>query len=178
MSAVKKSTRRFVNAKASSTVQRSPPSRMPTESASQMRGRLRPISHGDSFPPGFDTSGLGPVASDAILDHMEAQSAHPPYSPLLTQCLAALRKHETELHQRGVLHAWIFGSVARGDYDQESDVDVIVQVDYKVFPDLAGLFDLEEQFSQEFGRSVDVVSLGGLKSPKHDHIRREMVFAF
>jgi hypothetical protein len=25
---------------------------------------------------------------------------------------------------------------------------------------------------------VDVVSMGGLKSPKHDHIRKEMVFAF
>ena len=111
---------------------------------------------------------------------MEATSAHPgsPYSPMLTKCLETLRERESELRARGVLHAAIFGSVARGEDDEKSDVDVIVQVDYKVFAGFSGLFDLEEEFSREFGRSVDVVTMGGLKSPKHDHIRKEMVMAF
>jgi len=89
-----------------------------------------------------------------------------------------LRARKTELHARGIVHAAIFGSVARGEDDEESDVDVIVQVDPKVFPDIAALFDFEEEFSRAFGRSVDVVPMGGLKSPKHDRIRREMIMAF
>jgi predicted nucleotidyltransferase len=111
---------------------------------------------------------------------MEAESAHqgPPYSPLLAQCLTTFRALESDLHKRGVLHLGIFGSVARGDYGEESDVDVIVQVDYQVFHGLVGLLELEDEFSQVLGRSVDVVSMGGLKSPKHDHIRKEMVLAF
>jgi predicted nucleotidyltransferase len=91
---------------------------------------------------------------------MEAESTHPLRSQLLTKCLETLLAHKTELQARGVLHAAIFGSVARGDDDEKSDLD------------------LEEEFSREFGRSVDIVTMGGLKSPKHDHIRREMVMAF
>jgi predicted nucleotidyltransferase len=111
---------------------------------------------------------------------MEAKSvSHIPYrSPLLAKCLEMLRAREAELHARGVVHAAILGSVARGEDDEKSDVDVIVQVDPKVFPDFAALFDLEEEFSRDLGRSVDVVPMGGLKSPKHDRIRKEMVFAF
>lgn len=56
---------------------------------------------------------------------------------MLTKCLETLRERESELRARGVLHAAIFGSVARGEDDEKSDVDVIVQVDYKVFPELA-----------------------------------------
>src|ERR1700730_246147 len=99
---------------------------------------------------------------------MEAKSTYqgPPRSPLLTKCLNTLRVREAELHARGVLHAAVFGSVARGEDDDKSDVDIIIQVDYKVFRDFAALFELEEEFSQEFGRAVDVVTMGGLKSPK------------
>ena len=102
----------------------------------------------------------------------------PPYSPLLTRCLTTFRTLEPDLRKRGVLHLGVFGSVARGDYDEESDVDVIVQVDYKIFHGLVGLLKLKDEFSQAFGRPVDVVSMGGLKSPKHDRIRQEMVLAF
>jgi uncharacterized protein len=111
---------------------------------------------------------------------MEAESARqgPRRSPLLAKCLETLRAREAELHARGVLHAAVFGSVARGDDDEKSDVDILIQVDYKTFSGFEGLFDLEEEFSQDFGCSVDVVTMGGLKSPKHDHIRREMVMAF
>lgn len=105
-------------------------------------------------------------------------SGHNQQSPLLSQCLATLRKRESDLRSRGVLHAGIFGSVARGDNDETSDVDVIVQLNYKIFPGFSGIFDLEEEFSREFGRKVDVITMGGLKSPKHDHILREMILAF
>lgn len=87
-------------------------------------------------------------------------------SPLLDACLTTLRTRECDLRKRGVIHVGIFGSVARGDYDEESDVDVIVQVDYDIFPDLVGLLELKDEFSQAFARPVDVVSMGGLKSPK------------
>lgn len=108
----------------------------------------------------------------------EAARRSPLHSPLLSQCLEVLRAQEKELHARGILHAAIFGSVARGEDDEKSDIDVIIQVDYKAFSGFGGLFDLEEELSRAFGRSVDVVTLGGLKSPKHDHIRRDMIAAF
>jgi predicted nucleotidyltransferase len=137
----------------------------------------------DPLPPKHDEAfnrflkGYGDIQAGRSVSTEDARR-EPLHSELLTKCLEALRAREKELHARGVLHAAIFGSVARGDDNERSDVDVIVQVDPKIFPDFAALFDLEEEFSRDFGRSVDVVPMGGLKSPKHDGIRREMVMAF
>lgn len=61
-----------------------------------------------------------------------------------------------------VKKVWLFGSYARGEADEKSDVDLLVEVDYtqKVgwayygWPD-----ELRERFKTN---KVDVVSLGGL----------------
>ena len=65
--------------------------------------------------------------------------------------LARLREHETALRARGVAHASLFGSRARGDAGPDSDTDIMIEfdpaarisaydyVDLKAF--IAGLFD-------------------------------------
>ena len=47
----------------------------------------------------------------------------------LDGALKALRSHEGELHRLGVSHAAVFGSVARGEATDTSDVDVLVELD-------------------------------------------------
>ena len=47
----------------------------------------------------------------------------------LEKALAILRANEPSLRAKGVLHAAIFGSLARGEAQQESDVDVMVDLD-------------------------------------------------
>jgi predicted nucleotidyltransferase len=44
----------------------------------------------------------------------------------LDEVLALLRSAELELRARGVRHAGVFGSTARGDNRPDSDVDVLV----------------------------------------------------
>jgi len=41
--------------------------------------------------------------------------------------IAILRRHESALRARGVAHAAVFGSVARGDNHLESDLDILVE---------------------------------------------------
>jgi predicted nucleotidyltransferase len=101
-----------------------------------------------------------------------------PRSPLLEHCLTVLREHRADLHARGVLHAGVFGSVARGTDKANSDIDVVVEIDYGKSFGTVGLIKLEEDLRNIFGRPVDVVSLGGLKSPKHDRILEDIVPAF
>jgi predicted nucleotidyltransferase len=111
-------------------------------------------------------------------EEMDSEQAQHKGSLMLTHCLERLRACKADLHARGVLHVAIFGSVARGDVQEDSDVDVLVEIERGRGFGLSGLLDLQREFEQAFGRHVDVVSKGGLRSPKHDHILREMVQAF
>ncbi|MBV8369931.1 MAG: nucleotidyltransferase domain-containing protein [Candidatus Eremiobacteraeota bacterium] len=96
----------------------------------------------------------------------------------LERSLIALRERESWLRSKGVVHAAVFGSVARGDDDQSSDVDVLLELAPNAPVGTPELLQIEAALVAALGRSVDVVSRGGLKSPRHDHIIKEMVPAF
>jgi uncharacterized protein len=78
--------------------------------------------------------------------------------------IATLRRHESALRARGVAHAAVFGSVARGDNGPDSDLDILVEFepgsegtiyDYLRFKEfLAGLFEIP----------VDVIDRAALKT--------------
>lgn len=69
-------------------------------------------------------------------------------------------------------HVAVFGSVARGDATEESDIDFLVEFDPG--SSLLDLLRLHDELSEILGRRVDVVSVGGLKA-RDDHIRAEAV---
>jgi predicted nucleotidyltransferase len=99
-------------------------------------------------------------------------------SEVLERSLLALRQREPSLRAKGVLHAAVFGSVARGDERDDSDVDVLVELDREAKIGTPEMLQIEHDLAAVLGRRVEVVSRGGLKSPKHDHIIAEMVAAF
>ncbi|MEC4592763.1 MULTISPECIES: nucleotidyltransferase family protein [Nitrospirillum] len=78
--------------------------------------------------------------------------------------IAVLRAHESDLRRRGVLHATLFGSVARGDNGPDSDIDIMVDLD----PDAQiGIFDyvgIKQAIEGLFPVPVDVVNRRALKS--------------
>jgi len=64
----------------------------------------------------------------------------------------------------------LFGSVARGEATDRSDIDFLVE--FEPGSSLLDLLRLQDELGDILGRSVDVVSTGGLK-PRDDHIRAE-----
>jgi predicted nucleotidyltransferase len=64
----------------------------------------------------------------------------------------------------------LFGSVARGDETEQSDLDFLVE--FEPGSSLFDLADLEDDLASLLGRRVDVVSVGGLK-PRDHAIRRD-----
>ncbi len=48
---------------------------------------------------------------------------------LAEQVIAILRAHEAELRRAGIRHLSLFGSVARGDAEAGSDVDLAAELD-------------------------------------------------
>lgn len=73
----------------------------------------------------------------------------------------------------GARNVRVFGSVARGEADEESDVDFLVEMDPgRSLLDMGGLLmDLRDLL----GRQVDVVSVKGLKSRIRDRVLREAI---
>ncbi|MEY2969321.1 MAG: hypothetical protein RIQ64_1948 [Actinomycetota bacterium] len=66
----------------------------------------------------------------------------------------------------------LFGSMARGDDTESSDVDLLVE--FRPNSSIFDLMDIQESVESLLGISVDVVSVGGLK-PRDSHILNEAV---
>ena len=58
----------------------------------------------------------------------------------------------------------IFGSYARGDNKQGSDIDILVE--FKEAPSLLTLIKLENDLSEILGFKVDLVTTGALKNKR------------
>ena len=68
-----------------------------------------------------------------------------------------------------VLKAWLFGSFARGEETEDSDVDILVQFDHS---SPIGLFAYGE-LERLLGRSVDLVTDAGLATYTRESVERD-----
>lgn len=96
----------------------------------------------------------------------------------LPEALRILKEHESELRRHGVRHAAVFGSVARGEARDESDVDVLVELDAEREISLFDYSRLRLFVSELFGGMADVANRGTLKPLLRDQILAEAVDAF
>jgi predicted nucleotidyltransferase len=80
-----------------------------------------------------------------------------------------LRAHEAELRAEGISHVFLFGSVARGEADERSDVDLFYDYD----PDRFGFLQfmrLRELAPAIVGRAVHIMPRDGI----HPLVRSEV----
>ena len=73
--------------------------------------------------------------------------------------IAGLRAMETELRRSGIEHLALFGSMARGEANAKSDIDLAVLFDPAARMDLLRLIGLERRLSEAFGRPVEFTTL-------------------
>ena len=72
-----------------------------------------------------------------------------------------------------VVELAVFGSVARGDFRENSDIDVMVTFAPEAHIGLLSLARMENELSAMFNRKVDLVTKGGLKPLIRDEILAE-----
>jgi len=93
-----------------------------------------------------------------------------------------LRDHEAELRRLGVESISLFGSVARDEESDASDIDVAVKLSPARTPRGFAYFglldDLEQRLEKVLGRRVDVVPEPAKKASLQREIDRDRVVAF
>lgn len=92
--------------------------------------------------------------------------------------ITTLKRHEHELRQRGVVHAALFGSVARNEATASSDIDILIEL----APDAPiGLFEyvaITQYLGDLFPNRVDVANRRRLKPLIRPAVERDAVYAF
>ena len=96
----------------------------------------------------------------------------------LQDTMALLQAHEAELHQRGVRHVAVFGSVARGDARPDSDTDLLIELDPTHPLGLFAYASLTSYITDLVGAPVDVVNRHTVKILLRETIGREAVDVF
>ncbi|MEY9357507.1 putative nucleotidyltransferase [Bradyrhizobium yuanmingense] len=92
--------------------------------------------------------------------------------------IAILRRSERALREQSVLHAALFGSVARGENHSGSDVDIMVEIDPEARITVFDYVELKEYIANLFDGPVDVVNRDGLKSYVAPAATADAVHAF
>jgi predicted nucleotidyltransferase len=77
------------------------------------------------------------------------------------------------LERHGVRNARVFGSVARGDDRDDSDIDLLVELPHNT--GLLSIARIEAEFEAILETTVDLASVKGLKPAVRSRVERELV---
>jgi len=94
------------------------------------------------------------------------------------QVIAVLRAHEGELRRRGVAHAALFGSAARGQARPDSDLDIMVDIAPGAAVDVYDYVGLRQFIEALFPVRVDIANRAALKPHVRPSAERDAVYAF
>jgi hypothetical protein len=91
--------------------------------------------------------------------------------------IAILKQHETELRQLGVEHLYLFGSTARGEAREDSDVDLFFD-----HPEgslgLYQLMDVKDTAARILGRKTDIMTRRSLHPVLRERIEASALQVF
>ncbi len=109
-----------------------------------------------------------PAVSQQLKAASDLSSVHP---GMLVEAAAPVLRRLAEGEGYGRLA--IFGSVARGEATEVSDIDLLVEVPEGTSS--FGFIKFKQLIEQVLGRQIDLIDYGGLKPKLDDDIRREAV---
>ncbi|TMI98672.1 MAG: DNA polymerase III subunit beta [Alphaproteobacteria bacterium] len=93
------------------------------------------------------------------------------------EVLAVLRAHADDIRRRGVGALYLYGSMARDEATERSDIDLFADVDYDRFG-FVPFMDLREDLAAWLGRKVDFTTWNGLHHDLRDRIAHSAITVF
>jgi predicted nucleotidyltransferase len=94
------------------------------------------------------------------------------------EIIEMLRRSEPTLRARGVSHAALFGSRARGDNRPDSDIDIMIEFDPAAHVTVFNYAGLKDYIASLFDGPVDVVNRDGLKPYVRPAATADAIYAF
>ena len=94
------------------------------------------------------------------------------------EALDTLRRYESALRARGIRHAALFGSVARGDNRPDSDIDILVEFDPAARITVFDYVGVKDYIASLFEQPVDVIDRDALKPHLREPSARDTIYAF
>ena len=94
-----------------------------------------------------------------------------------SEAIARLKEHEAELKRLGVEHLYLFGSTARDEAREGSDVDLFFDYERGKFG-LFDLMDVKERASGILGRKADIMTRDSLHKTLRHRIEATAVRVF
>ncbi|MEA3312678.1 MAG: nucleotidyltransferase family protein [candidate division WOR-3 bacterium] len=93
----------------------------------------------------------------------------------LEEIKATLRKHKPLLREKfKVNQIGVFGSYAKGEESQASDVDILVELNQPIGWEFV---DLKEFLEEILGQNVDLVTVKALRASLRGNILKEVSYA-
>lgn len=92
--------------------------------------------------------------------------------------IATLRAHEAALRLKGVAHAALFGSLARGEAGADSDIDIMVEIDPAAEVGVWEYVGITHFIGDLFPVKVDVSERCALKVHVRPNAERDAIHAF
>ena len=94
------------------------------------------------------------------------------------EILDRLRQNERALRGRGVIHAALFGSRARGDDRPDSDTDILIDIDPEAPLSVYDYVGLKRYIASLFDRPVDVFDRLALRPHVRPPAEDDAVYAY
>jgi hypothetical protein len=94
-----------------------------------------------------------------------------------TEAINRLKQHEADLKRLGVEHLYMFGSTARDEARDDSDIDLFFD-HRKGQLGLYELMDVKELARKVLGRPTDVMTRASLHPALRDQIEADAVLVF
>jgi predicted nucleotidyltransferase len=92
--------------------------------------------------------------------------------------IKVLRQHEDDLRAHGIIHAALFGSVAREEAGPGSDLDILIELDPDLKLDIFAYAGLKRYVAELFSVRVDVVNKEALKPHLRQPVSADAIYAF
>ncbi len=70
----------------------------------------------------------------------------------------------------------VFGSYARGEENDSSDIDILVSLKKKHSIGLIKFCDMQKFLSEQLGKEVDLITKKGIKSALRKYILKEVIY--